>query len=381
MEKDEPVEYMFKDIDLAPVIDLLQHHDISGWFHNNDGGPYLNEFQTMFADYCGTKHAYAISTGSASIYVALRACGIGRGDIVVVPAYTHIGTVAPVLLAGARPVFIDVDEYGNVDSEEYKRIPPYAKATIIVHQLGVPCEIDKIKENIEATVWDKMWIIEDASHALGAEYKGKKAGNLGDIGCFSIGGGRTKTIGCGEGGMITTNNEELALKCKNLRNHGDRITDVDYMCFNFRMSELNALVGLLQMNRINFLNDYQVKNAHYLMERLPSYLKPPKIPSYMKSTHYIVGCAFNEKLAGMTRDQFLSKVKEAGCEGGIPRKNVGAGYSKLICDIKYYKRFFNKPLPKSEAIRDNAIWVDWHRFPRTELEIRRLTSCLRRIHE
>lgn len=355
----EKVDYMFKGIDLSPVMELLKNEDISGWFKNADGGNNLRFLQNCFAEYCGTKYAFATSSGSTAIYTALRALGVGRKDRVLVPAYTHVGTVAPIVLAGAKPVFVDVDIHGNLDP---LTIPTHvdAKALIAVHMLGMPCDIHEIKRRFGG------FIIEDASHALGSEYKRKKCGSLADIGCFSIGGGRTKTIGAGEGGMITVNDTAIAQKCKNIRNHGDREANADYLCFNFRMSELNALVALLQMPRLQMLLDWQIKNAERIIKELPNFLMVPPTPSYAKTTRYIIGCICKNSVA---KESFLKKLNASGWSGGFPRKNIGGGWSKLIYNLKFYNKYFIKPLPTSEFLVDNAVWIDWHRFPRTDEEI------------
>jgi perosamine synthetase len=362
------------DVDLTSVTELLRK-DFSGWFKSNDGGPYLQEFEKKFAQFTGAHHAVAVASGSAAIYTALRACDVGADDFVAVPAYTHVGSVAPILLAGARPLFIDVNQYGNMDPEDLSNVLSVmkVKAVIVVHQLGLPCDMDRIKKSSHGA-----YMIEDASHAMGAEYGKKKAGVLGNIGCFSIGGGRTKTIGTGEGGMLTVNDEELFLKCKNMRNHGDRMTDVDYFCFNFRMSELNALIGLLQMDRLQSLIDWQIKNAKYLMANLPEWLEAYSNPTQAKTVHYIVGCRFLHEKAGMSRDKFLAEVKAAGFEGGVPRMNVGRGYAKLVSEVKVYSRF-RRELPISEKVRDEAVWIDWHRYPRTKGEIDRLLRAFNEI--
>lgn len=380
---------MFSEKDLHPINELLKSsflssdgdRDISGWFHNNEGGPYLRQFQEVFAGFCGAKHAFALSGGSASIYTALKACGVGRGDKVAVPSYTHIGSVAPIVLAGGEPVFVDVNERGNMDPEDLRRVVKEDfKAVIVIHQLGLPCEMDAIKDASKG-----LFIIEDASHALGAEYRGKKAGVLGDIGCFSVGGGRTKTIGTGEGGMIVTDDDELAEKCKNIRNNGDRYFDVDYFCFNFRMSDLNALVGLVQMSKLQDLIDWQVRHAKYLIENLPNYLTAwhVDLPSHVKSIFYIIGCRFT----GKDRDGFLKKVREGGYEGGVPRKFVGGGYSKLISNVRYYTRYSRTSrlhktltkLPMSVKLINESVWIDWHRHPRTKDEIDDLLGFLEGI--
>ena len=365
---------MYSDKDVALIIDLLKNKDISGWFKNNEGGPYLQEFQGKFAEFCGTRYAFAVSSGSSSIYIGLRACGIGHGDYVAVPAYTHVGSVAPIVLAGAKPVFVDVDDYGNIDAQDLKRVAKRRKlrAVVVVHMLGMPCEMDSIKEAISPATF----IVEDASHALGAEYRGARTGSLGSVGCFSIGGGRTKTIGTGEGGMITVNDEELAARCKNIRNHGDRMTDVPYLCFNFRMSELNALVGLVQMDRLGFFIDWQMDNAKYLIRNLPDCLEVLSPPSHVKTVFYLVGCLW--RCLGMTREKFLTEVRERGFEGGIPRKNIGPGWSKLIYDMQYY-RMYRKRCPNSELLRDKAVWFDWHRYPRTKEEIDEMLEAIKDI--
>ena len=363
--QNDKVDFMFKDVDLSPVMELLQNHDISGWFKNNEGGKNLRLFQQCFSTYCNVSHALTTSSGTAAIYVALKACGVGRGDSVIVPAFTHVGSVAPIVLAGAKPIFIDVDIHGNLDPKLLEE-KPEAKALIAVHMLGMPADIHEIKKNFGG------FIIEDASHALGSEYKGKKTGTLGDIGCFSIGGGRTKTICVGEGGMITTDDDSLAEKCKNIRNHGDRVTDVDYSCFNFRLSELNALIGLLQMPRLKMLNEWQLDNAAYLMKRLPNFLQVPETPLYAKTVRYMVSCLFNEELAGFSRNVFLRRLVDQKWDGGVPRKNIGGAWGKLVSDIRYYRKYSKYPLLMSEKLRDESVWIDYHRFPRTKEEIDKL---------
>lgn len=371
----EKVDFMFKGIDLSSVMDLLQNRDISGWFKNNEGGDALRSFQKCFAEYCGTKHAFAVSSGSAAIYVALKACGIKRNNSVIVPAYTHIGTVAPIVLAGAKPLFTDVDIHGNLAPDLLQDSDlAQADALIAVHQLGMPCDMYSVKKRFSG------FIIEDAAHALGSRYKGRNIGTLGDIACFSIGGGRTKTIACGEGGMVTVNNDDLAEKCKNIRNHGDRVTDCNYFCFNFRMSELNALVGLLQMPRLDAANEWQIRHAEYLIEHMPHYIQVPAMPAHVKTTRYIVSGRWSPTLTrSMERNKFLRIMSARGWDGGIPRMNIGGGYSKLVYDIKFYRRYFKKRLPISEKLLDEAIWIDWHRYPRTDLEIDTLLNHMKEV--
>jgi perosamine synthetase len=344
--------------------------DISGWFKNNEGGPYLRKFQEKFAEFLGANYALATSSGSAALYTALKACGITQGDQVAVPTYTHIGSVAPIILAGAEPVFIDVDKYGNLDPAGLKEEECNYDAVIVVHQLGIPCNM---KEIVAAT--GGQFIIEDASHALGSFYEGKHCGLIGDIGCFSIGGGRTKIVCTAEGGMIVTNDDTYAEKCRNIRNHGDRNFDVDYFCFNFRMSDLNAAVGLLHMDKLADLLKWQIEKAETIISNLPSYLEVPEIPKGITTNRYLIGCHYNPKKAGMTREVFLHHMKPFQIG---PRQYVGGGYSKLISDVQFYSHFTEgKQFPMAEKLLNESIWIDWHRHPRTDTEVYHLINTLR----
>lgn len=369
-------------IDWDWVVEQLKGKDISSWFGNATGGKYLQEFQASFAEYCGVKYGIAVSSGSVSIYVALRACGVGAGDYVAVPAYTHIGSVAPIVLAGAKPLFIDSDKYGNLSVSDLKRAiegKRNVRAVIAVHLLGVPCEMQEIKDVVKDCS-ERVFIIEDASHALGSEYRGERCGSLGDVGCFSIGGGRTKTIGTGEGGMIVVDDDDLAEKCRNIRNHGDRYTDVDYFCFNFRMSELNAAVGLSQMRRLDMLIDWQITKAEYLLAKLPSFLPVPEPPAHVKSTRYLLGCVYRWKR--FSRDEFVSRLIEAlskkNIENGVPRRNVSKGQTKLISQVRFYQKF-KRACPSAQSLVENSFWIDWHRYPRTEEEIDELVETIEEI--
>jgi perosamine synthetase len=363
---------MFGNKEFESVKELLKSGNLCGWWKNPNGGPYLQEFEKKFAEFIGVNHAIAVTNGSSAIYVSLKACDVGEGDSVAVCPYTHVGSVAPIRLAGGLPLYVDCDDYGNIDPKQLSEEKSNIKAVIAAHQLGQPCEMEKISH--EAGF---QYVIEDCSQALGAMYKKKKVGSIGDIGCYSIGGDMTKTISIGEGGMIVTNDDKLVEKCRNIRNHGER-DGADYQCFNFRISDLQASVGLLQMDNLQDQIDWQIENAKYLIKKLPDCLEFPEPPKYTSPAYYILGCNYQIPKTGMTRDQFLNKVKEKGFDGGLPRKNVGSGYSKLVSDIPFYKDA-GKGFPKAEKKRDNSVWIDWHRYPRTKEEIDKLLDALKEI--
>ena len=357
--------------DAEIVKEFVKQQDISGWFQNSEGGHYLQEFQKQFSSFCGSKYALTCSSGSASIYLALKAIGIGQGNHVAVPTYTHVGSVAPIILAGGIPVFVDCDQFGNLSVKDLSRIEEKLDAIVAVHQLGMPCDIDEIKDCCPETP-----IVEDASHAMGSYYKGKHAGLLGDVGCFSIGGGRTKTIGVGEGGIIITNNDDIAEKVKFLRNHGDRYSDAPYFCFNFRLSELNALIGYLEMRHIGTLIKSQETLAKYIIDKLPSWIEVPEVPNYIHHCRYMIGGNFKADIVKTSRQEALSRLKEFQVG---PRQFIGGGWSKLISDIQYYSQWKKGNYPSSKKIRDKSIWIDYHRPPRTKEDADKLIGVLNGI--
>ena len=378
---DKFIGQIFSDEDLEKVVDLLKNKDFSGWFGNNCGGLYMQELEQKFAKFCGTKNAYTTSSGSSAIYTALRAVGVGKGDLVAVPTFTHIGSVAPIVLCGARPYFIDVEPvYGTIDPEDLRNVGRTFKAILVQHFLGMPCKMKEIRD-----VVGDAYIVEDASLGLGSSYYGDMVGSLGDIAAFSIGGGRTKIICAGEGGIVTTNNPELAEKAMNVRNHGDRYSGKLYFGFNFRMCELNALVALCQMNKIDSILDWQIKNAEYILDKLPIALtSPPKSENEIKTNHYIIHTRFREEVSTIiTRNEWLKKLTSdevLNIGRGIPRRSVNGGYGTLIHEVNFYKQFDNrKYYPNSEKLRDEIVWIDWHRYPRTIFEINQLLKVMKSI--
>jgi dTDP-4-amino-4,6-dideoxygalactose transaminase len=224
------------DEDIKEVVKILK----SDWITQ---GPKVEEFEKAVAKYCQVKYAVAVSSGTAALYTAYKVAGIRPGDEIITTPLTFAATSNCIVQLEGKPVFADIQgDTLNINPREIgKKITQKTKAIVLVDFAGHPCDYDEIRKIAKR---HKLLIIEDAAHALGSEYKEKRCGSLGDIGCFSIGGGRTKTIGTGEGGIIVVDDDDLAEKCRNIRNHGDRYTDVDYFCFNFRMSELNAAVEI-----------------------------------------------------------------------------------------------------------------------------------------
>lgn len=234
----------------------------------------VEEFEKKFAAYAGSKYALAVSSGSASLQAALKAMGIGPGDEVITQAFTFVASAEAILETGAVPVICEVDKSLNLDPEDFKnKITAKTKAVIPVHMLGAPANLDEI---IRIADEHGVAVLEDSCQACGSSYKGRKTGTLGLMGCFSF--DYVKTITTGEGGMIVTDDENLYRKASEYHDHGhEHRTDVPRGMdtrtipgFNFRMSELQGAVGLIQLARLEHVLGEQRKNRDLLKSMIDS---------------------------------------------------------------------------------------------------------------
>lgn len=229
-------------------------------------GGMVSEFEQLFARFLGVKYAVAVSSGTAALHASLIALGVGPGDEVIVPSFTFSATANVVLHVGAKPVFVDIDlDTYTMDPNEVRRaLTSKTKAIIPVHLYGHPADMGPIMELAED---NHVYVIEDCAQAHGAEYNGVKVGGIGHLGCFSF--YPTKIITTGEGGMVTTNNEEIAEKIRLIRNQGEK---GDYstvlLGHNWRLAEINAAIGVAQMKKIGEFLARRRRNAQMLTKLL-----------------------------------------------------------------------------------------------------------------
>jgi len=228
-------------------------------------GAAVADFERRFAAYTGTKHAVAVNSGTAALHVALLAAGIGPGDEVITTPFTFVATANAILYCGARPVFADIEpDTFNISPEEIRRkITSKTRAVVVVHLYGQPCAMD---ESTALCRDAHLTLIEDACQAHGAEYRAKKVGAFG-IGCFSF--YPTKNMTTGEGGMITTDDAEVAERCRMIRSHGQRERyKFEMLGFNYRMTEVAAAIGIEQLQKLDGFNDKRIENAVILIHNL-----------------------------------------------------------------------------------------------------------------
>ncbi|MDG6221641.1 MAG: DegT/DnrJ/EryC1/StrS family aminotransferase [Candidatus Bathyarchaeota archaeon] len=225
-------------------------------------GKKVKEFEEKFGEYIGVEHAVAVSNGTVALDVALKAINIGPGDEVITSAFSFVASGNCILFQNAKPVFADIDpKTFNIDpSDVAEKITSKTKAIIPVHIFGQPARMNYLKEIAD----DKgIVLVEDAAQAHGAEYKGEKVGSIGTLGCFSL--YATKNMMAGEGGIITTNQQKLADMMRLIRSHGEtKKYTHNVLGYNYRMTDLNASIGLVQLKKLYKFNKKRMENANLL---------------------------------------------------------------------------------------------------------------------
>ncbi len=328
-----------EDSVMPDLIDLLR----SGNYVN---GFWVKNFETAFAKFTLSKHAVGVNSGTSAIHAALLACGISSGDEVIAPSHTFVATINAILLAGATPVLVDIDAHGLIDTKEIgKVITNKTKAIIPVHLYGNVYEVANLSEYRSSGIY----IIEDASQAHGAKHvDGEPIGTHSDLTCYSLYPG--KNLGAiGESGVITTDNEDLALACKLVRDWGSSTKyEHDYFGLNYRMDEIQGLFLSHKINHLEDLNNRRIKIAMQYFEALRRY--PIKFINSMEN--------------GSVIHQFVISVKE---RSSLQQFLASQGIDTLIHypipvhKQKFYmKKFGIQYLPFTEDLASRILSIPVH---------------------
>lgn len=327
-----------------------------GWI--SPAGDYIDRFEEKFADFVGTEHAFAVSTGTSALHLSLVAADIKPGDEVIVPDVTWIACANVVKWMGAEPVFVDVDEESfTIDLDEVaEAITDDTAAIMPVHLYGFPCEMSPILEMAEE---HDLFILEDCAEAHGAEYDGSPVGSVGDVGCFSFYGNKILTTG--QGGMITTDDDELAEKIILYRRDGmshDRKYYHEVVGYNYRLTNMQAAVGVGQMERASDIIDEKIRVAQLYRDHLSDTpLRFQSEPSWSSPTYWMNTPVFETPAA---RDAVLEALADVDVETRPffyplhdqppyrdPRNE------ELSVSMALYDRGIN--LPSSPLLRDDEI--------------------------
>jgi len=294
----------------VPVLDDEEKQAVckvldSGWLVQ---GPEVEAFEKAFAAFCGVKHAVATSSGTTALYTAILSHGIGPGDEVVTTPFTFIASANAVLFGGAKPVFVDIDERTyNINPHLIEAaITPRTKAILPVHLFGHPCDMGAIGD---IAARHGLVVIEDACQAHGATFGGRKVGSFG-TGCFSF--YPTKNMTTAEGGVLTTDDGELAERARLVRNHGQRQRYFHEMVgYNFRMTEIQAAIGLVQLRKLGGFSAARRANAEYLS----AHLRDVAVPREAPGCHHV----YHQYTIRVTdgRDGLAEQLRQRGVATGI----------------------------------------------------------------
>ena len=287
---------------------------LSGWI--SSAGKFVTRFERMFAEFCGTEYAVAVSNGTVALHLALTTLGIGPGDEVIVPALTFAATANAVLYAGATPVFADItSDTWTIDPQAISEcISPRTKAIIPVHLYGHPADMDPI---LTLASQHNLFVIEDAAEAHGARYKGRLVGSIGDIGCFSFYG--NKIVTTGEGGMLTMNRKEWYEKALLMRDHGmdkNRRYWHEVIGFNYRLTNLQAAIGVAQMEKIDQILRKRSQLAEIYNENLrdiSEIVLPPSAP-WAHPVCWLYSLLIDDNKTDISRDAFMTELLKAGID-------------------------------------------------------------------
>lgn len=297
-------------------------------------GEYTRHFEDEYAKLCEVKHAIAVNSGTSALEIALRAINLKESTEVLVPTNTFTATAATVIFAGGKPVLTDINsETLCLDAENLRRrLSRKTKVAIVVHIGGLVCpDIDEIGKICEE---NHIYLIEDAAHAQGSTINGCQAGSFGDAGCFSF--YPTKVMTTGEGGMITTNDNDIAEKARILRDqgkenfHSSRIVKLGY---NWRMTEISAAIGLVQLKRLPEMIEKRNKIAEYYDEKLDEmrHISPLRKQTNSVNNYYKYTVLLSSKI---NRDEFKRKLAEKGvvCGGEVywPPLHLQPVYKELL---------------------------------------------------
>lgn len=321
------------------VMDSQVLSDFLGtWSDKFYGGSRVQALERAWESYFGVKHAVSVNSATSGLYAAMGAAGVGPGDEVIVSPFTMSASATPPLVYGAIPVFADIDpETFCLDPVSVRqRITAHTRAIVVVDIFGHPAEMNEIMKIAQE---HKLTVIEDTAQAPGAQYHGRWAGTLAHMGVFSL--NYHKTIHCGEGGVIVTDDDELAERLRLIRNHAELVVRnkgtqnlVNMIGFNYRMTEIEAAIAREQLNKLDPLVQARIEAAHYLTKRLQSFsgITPPVERPGIRHGYYVYAMRYDAAQIGVPREVFAAALKAEG----VPV--FEAAYEPLYLQPMYQQR-------------------------------------------
>jgi dTDP-4-amino-4,6-dideoxygalactose transaminase len=344
-QKPFPHHPILDEDDKRAVIEVLESGNLSTFCAEPGeqflGGMKIRQFERNFAEYHGVKYAVVFNSATAALHATVVGCGVKAGEEVIVPPYTFTSTATCALMHNAIPVFVDIkpDIFCLDPALIEKAITPRTRTIIVVHLFGHPADMDEI---MAVAKKHNLKVIEDCAQAPGATYQGRMVGTIGDCGVFSF--TESKNIMTGEGGMLITNDEEIAHTAQMIRNHGEVIVESqekrtyrpEIIGWNYRMTEMEAALGIEQLKKLDRYNNHRIRQAEYLAENLAGIggLTTPVVYPWVKHAYYLFALKYDQDVIGIPRNLFA----EALVAEGIP---LEVGYVRPIYLNPIYHE--NKP--------------------------------------
>jgi dTDP-4-amino-4,6-dideoxygalactose transaminase len=351
---------------------------LSGWVTQ---GPKVQEFEEKFAAYTGAKYAAAVSNCTTALHLAMIVAGVKEGDEVICPSLSYVATANCIKYVNATPVFAEVNQQYNLDiTDVEKRITSKTKAILLVHQIGMPADIDAFQALCKKR---NIVLIEDAACAAGSAYKGKKIGSHSDLVCFSF--HPRKVITTGDGGMITTSNEDFYKRIKLLRQHAMSVNDRERhtagkiifedhleVGYNYRMTDIQAAVGIRQLEKLDFIISERRKIAEKYLSELKNIIGivlPKEEEGYF--TNWQSFSVFLEPSSKLNRNDLMQALLENGVSSrrGVMTAHRESAYKNEYSDCK---------LPVSERFSDNSIILPLY-YPMEQKDIDTVISVLKKL--
>lgn len=362
------------------------------------GGPYVQRFEAMWNEYYGVKHSVSVNSATSGLFAAIGALGLGYGDEVIVsPSSMSASSVGP-LLYGAIPVFADIErKSGAIDPASFEKlVTPRTRGIIVVHQFGIPADMDPI---MDVARRHNIKVIEDCAQSHAAKYKGRYVGTMGDIGVFSL--NVNKSIQCGEGGVCTTNDDDLKFRLQLIRNHGENVVGpaayadiVNIIGFNYRMTEIQAAIAIEQFKKLASINSARIGFVDFLNEQLRKFdfLEVIEGREGCVSTFYTYPILYRPEVGGVDVETFRAALNAEGMY-------FIRGYKPLYQQPIYQRRLafkagypFSAPenanssanyapgaCPMSEALRERLIINEYIRLPNTRDDFRDIVKAVEKL--
>lgn len=367
------------------VLDVLKSKRLSGFYQDFEGGEKVKEFEERWSEYFGIKHSITMNSGTSALHAAIASTGVGPGDEVIVTAYSFTATASCIVMNNAVPIFCDIDPNTyNISTDKIESlITENTKVIVVVHLFGQSAQMDEIMRIANKY---NLLVVEDACQAPGTKFRDELVGTIGHLGVFST--VETKNLVTGEGGIVITDNDDFAHKCKLVRNHGEawmagkpRAYLSNTLGYNYRMTEIQAAIGIEQLKKLDNLNATRNELAKFLMEELKD-LNGISLPSEINDSqtiHHLLCLQFEKEKLDISRETFIEAM---GAEGipvskGYPHpmylnplftEKIAFGNSGCPFTCPLYGKEINYGIglcPDAEKVCEKSIFFQHIRYPHT----------------